>query len=127
MQTLSPTVKLPESLPTVKDAVAFIRRCDKGEMVKWTNEDLSRSIVEALRNNSFGYSTDDKTGKLNGLVIADVDYEQKKVHINIIALSGKRLLREYVKRFRSIFPDFKLVGERNGRLKRFFKLEIHNG
>lgn len=127
MQALSPSAKpqelLPTRNPTIQDAIDFLRIYGHKETLKnWTDADIAASIKQSLLMNTFAFSVD-KQHKLNGIVIATVNHDKQTVHVNTIALNGKKLLREYVKRFHDVFPEYKLTGERNGTLKRFIKLE----
>lgn len=100
------------------DIVAYLQN-HKGSNVAfkgWNTLQLLQAIEEAIRNSTFLYAVDEKTGALDGIVVARADNKAKTMHVIGIVTSKRYVMRKFLDYFEKHYPHWKLTGNRNGTL-----------
>jgi hypothetical protein len=84
----------------------------------WKESEVAQAIKKAIEENCFAWS--EKDGKIDGIVLAKKK-EDKRLHIIGILVSSKAALRGMLEKYYEMYPEWTLVGNRNGKLVEFSK------
>ena len=95
----------------VRDAVDFIFENRGNKFQDWTREETTLLIEEAIRDDVFGWTTQD--GRITGIAIGIKGI--KSIHVAAIIIKAPARLREFIAYYRLRFPGIKLTGVRGNK------------
>lgn len=100
------------SQPTIGDVVQFILENRRNSYGGWTENEIVRSVKQAIEHKSFAWSIDKDTGSLNGICVAIASHDTKHLHIVGIILLHKYLMKDFIEFAQKNFPNYTITGLR---------------
>ena len=109
--------KEPVCNVTPQDLVEFLEdnNCYDVVFPKWNQLDLIRAISFASVARTLAFTTDDKTGKVTGVCIAQLA-PNRVMHVVGIVVTSKTAMANLLLHFTHNYPTHTLTGLRNGKL-----------
>lgn len=100
------------------DIVAYLKNHEGSKVAfkGWSTAQLLSTLDDAIKSATFLYAVNEKTGALDGIVVARADSKTKTMHVIGIVTSQKYVLRKFLDNFSQNYPHWKLTGNRNGTL-----------
>lgn len=105
---------------SVKDIVDYVLK-NRGEgknrtcFREWTAEDIARYFASNVHNGTAAYFTDEKTGKLTGVVTGYV-VSPTVFHVDNILTTDRRCIKAFIVLFERMYPGFSIRATRQGKL-----------
>ena len=104
----------------VSDLVEWILKNRKGTAFRgYSEEKIICEVVEGLENETMSYSLD-ASGQITGVVCGTKDASKKVFYCHDILVTKKGIVKDMMRVFMSLYPDYTIEGiNKNGRFRQF--------
>lgn len=98
---------------TVQDALGYIRQ--RGKILKdWPDDRVITLLSKAVDEDSIIHSVDEKTGLINGILVARVNHNSKIFHVSAIQTDEPSVMPSMILWIITHFPDYTISAHRKG-------------
>lgn len=94
---------------------AFYNRKGKA-FIGWSRTEIGMAFCDSLSQSTLFYSVNGG-GQINGIVHGVRFDDEKVIFVSNILASSRDVLEEFIRRFRRMFPDYRLEALRHGKRK----------
>lgn len=92
----------------------FIRDNGHKHFSNWSDAEIVTQLLQSISDDVIAWSQD-KNGKLNGIVFGRKDHKSHTIHIFAIVITEPGLLKQYIRRFNRVFRSWNLTGLRDNK------------
>lgn len=106
---------------TVEDAVEFLKQnAHRSKTLStWDERTMLYWIDHGIRSGSFVYHIDETTNELTGITLCRKDPVGKVMYVIMCVAETREAFTGMIDYFVRVFPEWKLIGRRHGKLKIF--------